>query len=187
MSFNGRNDLTKIVLTINWASRTTATGVPTSCSLSSTLAEGNVTLSWSGAKAGTNNAISSYEIQYSDSSDNSTWGSWTALTTVTTSATSGSLSVAPPSTRGNFCRFRIRTCGTAGSSYYSSWKVSTNSVRKNTLPTAPSTVTISPEIYSNETITLTWFGAAEEQVQLRGTGFQAEHQQITAPGVVGQS
>jgi hypothetical protein len=168
MSFKGRNDLTKIVLTINWASRTTVAGAPTSCSLSSTLAEGNVSLSWSGAKAGTNNAISFYEIQYSDSTDNSTWGSWTALTTVTTSATSGSLSVAPPVTRGNFRRFRIRTCGTAGSSYYSSWKVSTNSVRKNTLPTAPSTVVASPEIYSNETITLIWSGAAGGTSSIKG-------------------
>ncbi len=168
MSFKGRNDLTKIVLTINWAIRTTAAGAPTSCSLSSTLAEGNVSLSWSGAKAGTNNAISFYEIQYSDSTDNSTWGSWTALTTVTTSATSGSLSVAPPVTRGNFRRFRIRTCGTAGSSYYSNWKVSTNSVCKNTLPTAPSTVVASPEIYSNETITLIWSGAAGGTSSIKG-------------------
>ncbi|MDF2944403.1 MAG: hypothetical protein K0S01_3261 [Herbinix sp.] len=168
MSFKGRNDLTKIVLTISWASRTTAAGAPTTCSLSSTLAEGNVTLSWSGAKAGTNNAISFYEIQYSDSTDNTTWGSWTALTTVTTSATSGSLSVAPPATRGNFRRFRIRTCGTAGSSYYSGWKVSTNSVRKNTLPTAPSAVAASPEIYSNETITLTWSGASGGTSSIKG-------------------
>ncbi|MDF2645353.1 MAG: hypothetical protein K0Q73_1158 [Paenibacillus sp.] len=168
MSFKGRNDLTKIVLTINWASRTTTAGAPTSCSVSSSIAEGNVTLAWSGAKAGTNNAITSYEIQYSDSTDNSTWGSWTALTTVTTSATSGSLSVSPPAIRGNFRRFRIRTCGTAGSSYYSAWKVSTNSVRKNILPFAPSTVAASPEIYSSETITLTWSGATGGTSAIKG-------------------
>ncbi|WMJ86771.1 hypothetical protein [Anaerocolumna sp. MB42-C2] len=168
MSFTGRNDLTEVILTVNWASRTTAAGAPTVCSLSSTLAEGNVTLSWSGATAGTNNAITYYEIQYSESTDNSTWGSWTALTTVTTSATSGSLSVAPPTTRGNFRRFRIRTRGSAGSSYYSAWKVSTNSVRKNTLPSAPSTAVASPEIHSNETITLTWFGAAGGTSAIKG-------------------
>lgn len=168
ISFTGRNDLTKVVLTINWASRTTDAGAPTSCSVSSTLAEGNVTLSWSGAKAGTNNAISSYEIQYSDSTDNSTWGSFIALTTVSSSATSGSLSVAPPTTRGNFRRFRIRTRGAAGSDYYSDWKISTNSVRKNILPSAPGIATASPEVYSNETITLTWSGAAGGTSAIKG-------------------
>jgi hypothetical protein len=96
---------------------TTAAGAPTACSVNQTVAEGNVTLSWSGASGGTNNAISSYEIQYSDSSNNSTWGSWTALTTVTTTATSGSVSVAPPTTRGNYRRFQVRTRGVAGASY----------------------------------------------------------------------
>lgn len=168
ISFTGRNDLTKVVLEVTWASRTTAAGAPTSCSLNNTLAENNVTLSWSGATGGTNNAITSYEIQYSDSTDNSTWGSWTALTVVTTSATSGSLSVAPPTTRGNFRRFRIRTRGTAGSSYYSTWKISTNSVRKNTIPTAPNTAVASPQIHSNETITLSWSGAAGGTSAIKG-------------------
>lgn len=168
MSFMGRNDLTKIVLTVNWESRTTAASAPTSCSLSSTLAEGNVTLSWSGAKSGANNDISAYEIQYSDSTNNSTWGSWTALTVINSTATSGSLSVSPPTTRGNFRRFRIRTRGTAGSSYYSGWKVSSNTVRKNTLPAAPTIAIASPEIHSNETITLTWSGAAGGTSAIKG-------------------
>ncbi|MGR5911108.1 hypothetical protein ACT7C4_26885 [Bacillus pacificus] len=103
-----------------------------------------MTLSWSGASGGINNTISSYEIQYSDSADNITWGAWTALTTVTTTASSGSVSVAPPSTRGNYRRFRVRTRGTAGASYYSSWKVSTNSVRRNTVPKPATTAVASP-------------------------------------------
>ena len=168
ISFTGRNDLTKVVLNITWASRTTNAGAPTSCSLNQTLAEGNVMLSWSGAKAGTNNAISGYEIQYSDSTNNSTWGSWTALSVISSSATNGSLSVSPPSTRGNFRRFRIRTRGTAGSDYYSSWKVSSNTVRKNTLPSAPTTAIASPEIHSNEPITLIWSGAAGGTSAIKG-------------------
>lgn len=168
MSFKGRNDLTKIVLTINWESRTTAASAPTSCSLSSTLAEGNVTLSWSGAKSGANNDISAYEIQYSDSTNNSTWGSWTSLTVINSTATSGSLSVSPPNIRGDFRRFRIRTRGMAGSAYYSGWKVSSNTVRKNTLPSAPTTAIASPEIHSNETITLTWSGAAGGTSAIKG-------------------
>jgi hypothetical protein len=145
-------------VTLNYTAYT-ACGAPTSCSVSSTLSEGNVTLSWSGASSGTNNTISSYEFQYSESSDNSTWGSWTALTTVSTTATSGSISVSPPSTRGYYRRFQVRTRGTAGSSYYSGWKVSTNSVRKNTLPTAPTSFSASPATYNNENVTLSWSGA----------------------------
>ena len=138
----------------------TACGAPTTCSVSATLAEGNVTLSWSGASNGAGNTISSYEIQYSESADGSTWGSWTALTTVTTTSTSASLSVTPSPTRGNYRRFQVRARGTAGSSYYSEWKESTNSVRKNTLPTAPTSFEASPAIYEVNAITLTWSGAA---------------------------
>ncbi|MDD9312067.1 hypothetical protein ACOSZF_22350 [Cytobacillus firmus] len=147
---------------------TTACGAPTSCTVSPTLAEGDVTLSWSGASGGINNTISSYEIQYSDSADNITWGAWTALTTVTTTASSGSVSVAPPSTRGNYRRFRVRTRGTAGASYYSSWKVSTNSVRRNTVPKPATTAVASPAAYSNETIILTWSGASSGTSPIKG-------------------
>ena len=168
MGFTGRDDLSKIVLTINWASRTTACGAPTSCSVSSTLSEGGITLSWSGAKSGTNNAITGYEIQYSESTDNATWGEWIPLTIVSTSATSGSVATSPSSTRGNYRRFRVRTRGAAGASYYSGWKVSTNSVRRNTVPNPPTTAVASPSNYSNETITLTWSGASGGTSAIKG-------------------
>ena len=155
-------------LTLNYEINPTACTAPTACSVSSTLAEGNVTLSWSGAAGGTNNAISSYEIQYSESSDNATWGAWTALTAVTTTATSGSVSVAPSSTRGNYRRFQVRTRSDAGASYYSGWKVSTNAVRRNTLPTAPTAVTAMPAVYSTEAISLTWSGAAGGTSAIKG-------------------
>lgn len=147
---------------------TTACGAPTSCAVSPVLAEGDVTLSWSGASGGINNTISSYEIQYSDSSDNFTWGSWAALTTVSTSATSGSVVTSPPSTRGNYRRYQVRTRGTAGASYYSGWKVSSNSVRRNTAPKAPTTAIASPAAYSDETITLTWSGASGGTSPVKG-------------------
>lgn len=146
----------------------TAAGAPTACSVNQTVAEGNVTLSWSGASGGTNNAISSYEIQYSDSSNNSTWGSWTALTTVTTTATSGSVSVAPPTTRGNYRRFQVRTRGSAGSGYYSGWKISTNSVRRNTPPQPATSISAAPLVYSTEPVTLTWSGASGGSSPIKG-------------------
>lgn len=147
---------------------TMACGAPTSCSVSPILAEGAVTLSWSGASSGINNTISSYEVQYSDSTDNLTWGAWTALTTVTTTATNGSVSVDPPSTRGNYRRFQVRTRGTAGASYYSGWKVSSNSVRRNTAPSPATSAVASPAAYSNETITLTWSGASGGTSPVKG-------------------
>lgn len=147
---------------------TTACSAPTSCSVSPVLSEGGVTLSWSGASGGISNAISSYEIQYSDSTDNSTWGAWTALATVDTTATSGSVATSPPSTRGNYRRFQVRTRGTAGASYYSGWKVSTNSVRRNTAPKPATSAVASPAVYSNETITLTWSGASGGTSAVKG-------------------
>ena len=136
----------------------TACGAPTACSVSVTLAEGNIALSWSGASDGAGNAITSYEIQYSDSTDNSTWGAWAALTIVTTSATSSIFGVSPSATRGNYRRFRVRTRGAAGESFYSDWTVSSNTVRRNTLPTPPISFTAAPAIYESATVTLTWGG-----------------------------
>ena len=147
---------------------TTACGAPTACSVSATVSEGNATLSWSGASGGTNNGITSYEIQYSESSNNSSWGSWTALTTVSTSTASGSVSVAPPSTRGHYRRFQVRTRGSAGASYYSGWKISANSVRKNTPPQPATAATASPATYSTESVTLSWSGASGGTSPIKG-------------------
>jgi hypothetical protein len=147
---------------------TTACGAPSACSVSPTVAEGNATLSWSGASGGTNNTVTGFEIQYSDSSNNADWGSWTALSTVSTSDSSGSLSVSPPSTRGSYRRFRVRTQGSAGSGYYSDWKVSSNSVRKNTPPQPATTLTASPSVYSEGPVTLTWSGASGGTSPIKG-------------------
>jgi len=132
-----------------------------------TVAEGNLTLTWSGASAGAGNAIIGYEIEYSDSSDGSIWGSWTLLKTISSSSTSGSTSASPPATRGDYRRFRIRTLGTAGSSYYSNWKNSANSVRKNILPTPPSTFTVSPTLYETPSVTITWSGTIPGTSQIK--------------------
>lgn len=138
----------------------TACGAPTACSLNPTVSETTSVLSWSGAKAGTNNAISAYEIQYSESTNNSSWGNWITGTTVSSTATNGSYAVTASGTRGNYRRYQVRTRGAAGASYYSGWKVSTNSVRKNTAPIKPSSVAASPAAYSTENITVAWSGAS---------------------------
>ncbi len=113
-----------------------ACSAPTTVTLSATIAENDVTLSWSGASAGTGNPISGYRIRYQDSSDNVNWGTAQALKTVSTTATSGSTSVSPPATRGYYRRFLVQTIGTA-SGYDSGSKTGTPSLRKNRVPTAP--------------------------------------------------
>ena len=118
----------------------------------------NVTLSWSGATSGSGNTISAYEIQYSDSTDNAAWGAWAALTVVNSTSGSGTLTVSPPDTRGTYRRYQVRTRGSAGASYYSTWRVSSNSVRKNILPSPPATFTALPEVYEVNNVTLSWSG-----------------------------
>ena len=91
-----------------------------------------ITLDWSGAGGGTSNSISAYVIQYSVSSNGSTWGNWIALRTITTTNTFHSLTVDMQSyvSRGYYVKFQIQTQGSAGSSYYSDWKVS-NIIRRD--------------------------------------------------------
>lgn len=113
-----------------------ACGAPTVCSVSSTLATGDVILSWSGASAGTSNSITGYKIQRCESSDGANWGSWADLTTVSSTSTSASLTVSPPSTSGNYYKYRVLTMGSAGPSYYSGWLESSNSLRRDHAPLA---------------------------------------------------
>lgn len=110
----------------------TACGAPTTVQLSKTLSRDNVTLSWSGATAGIGNAITGYEVQRAESIDGKVWGEW-GNSAVTTEA---SLSVAPPTTPGNYYNYRVRTRGSAGADYYSPWKVSANTLRRDHEPLA---------------------------------------------------
>ena len=120
------------------------------CSLNKTLSTDEVVLSWDKAKPGTSNSITGYEIQKCESVNGLDWGDWTdPPTTITTTATSGSASVSPPTTAGNYYKFRVRILGSAGSSYYSSWLESSNSLRRDHEPLAgftddPLTAGVSP-------------------------------------------
>ncbi len=123
-----------------------------------TVAEGNPILSWSGAIGGAGNPITAYEIEYSESTDNTTWGGWNALLVVNSSQPSGTVAVTISSVRGNYRRYQIRTRGSAGDSYYSDRKISSNTVRKNILAIPPSIFSASPAVYIGSTITLEWSG-----------------------------
>lgn len=149
----------------------TACGAPTAASVAPNLAESNPTLAWSGATSGTLNAISSYEIQYSQSDDLLSWGAWTALKTVTSSSGSGTTDVNLPAARGRYRKYQIRARGAAGSDYYSGWK-ETGAVRYNQLPTPPTSVTASPEVYATGVITLAYPGATDPDGNLSGHNIQ---------------
>lgn len=98
----------------------TACSAPTTFTASPSLFENRVTLSWSGAAGGTNNAITGYQIQYGISSTGgSSSCSYTDLVSTNSSPYTRDLSSIA---RGNYVKFRIRTKGAAGGSYYSGWK-----------------------------------------------------------------
>lgn len=122
-----------LTLTVTYEETTTAVGAPTWFSLSASLTEGNVTGSWGGATAGINNAITGYDIQYRDSAEGVNWTAWADYSSVGSVA---SASLAPNSTRGHYRQFRIRTKGSAGSSFYSGWTLSPT-VRRNRAPLTP--------------------------------------------------
>lgn len=138
----------------------TACGAPTSVSMSAAVAETDPTLSWAGSTPGNINSIIGYEILYAESADGSSWGAWTALKTVSTSGTSGSTSVTISPTRGYYRKYLIRTLGSAGSAYYSAW-VESASVRRNSAPSAPSSISATPSLYESGGVTITWAGASD--------------------------
>ena len=97
-------------LTFEYESAATRCTAPSAVSIASNVAGDATTLSWSGAKAGSYNAITSYYVEYADSSDGVSWADWNHHYTLETSATYGSISVALPGT-GNYRKFRIWTFG----------------------------------------------------------------------------
>ena len=152
---------TEITLTVNWSYTTSTAGAPTSVSVASArVYTDTVTLSWSGATAGTGNSITGYGIQYADSADGSTWGSWNDLTTISSTATSASASVNINPNPGQYRRYRVRTQGSAGSSYYSGYSSAAATVQRYGKCTAPNVVlasTNTPPL--EETFCLEWSGA----------------------------
>lgn len=139
----------------------TACTAPSSLSVSSNnVAPGaSITLSWSGAAAGTNNAISGYQIYRAASAN----GAYSLLTNVNTTSGSGSVSVTAPTVNGSSYYYKVLTVGTksgyssAQSGQYVALTCSFSA------PTAPSNVTIDggTDAYAlaGATVTLSWSGA----------------------------
>lgn len=103
-------------------------GAPSAPSVAETVSREAVLLSWGAGSAGTNNAVTGYDIEYADSADGVTFGSWQ---TVSGSPVSGvQLSVSPPGSAGYYRKFRVRTRGSAGADWCSGWVESANMLRR---------------------------------------------------------
>ena len=125
----------------------TACTAPTSISISKSVQKpgGNVTISWSGAKAGTNNPITGYFVYYRVGAA-PTINTYDGYIDITSSSTTNTTFTIPnTATRGFMYYFKVRTKSGIGSSYYST--ISSNSVttKVNTLPNKP-TVTLDKTI-----------------------------------------
>ncbi len=123
----------------------TSCSAPTSVSVGTSIQKpgGTVTLTWSGATAGTNNAIKGYKIYYtSAASSTAPTTSSTCIDLSSNTSTSYSFSVPSNATRGNYYTFKVLTIGTV-SGYNSSISSTSANFRVNSLPAAPS-VTASP-------------------------------------------
>ena len=147
-------------LRVTYEITTTACKPLTSLSLSTGVAEGNVTLQGTGAGGGTANAIIGYEVQYADSADGAAYGAFAGLTTVNTDAATFSLSVAPNGTRGHYRRFRARTLGVAGAAYYSDWRESAG-VKRNVAPGQTGQVNVTPAVFESGSLSVSWAKATD--------------------------
>lgn len=126
-SYNGKVSISgKISGT--YASKVTRPGAPTKVSMTpqEQIQGQNVTLNFSGATGGTNNAVAGFHIQYRVSADGATWGNWTPLTSAGThpGASAKTYTVSTTNyTVGSYYQFRIRTYGTVSDEAlkYSDW------------------------------------------------------------------
>ena len=122
---------------------------PTSVSASTaiTLPTSDVTISWSGASAGTNNAITGYEIFYTSDGTDPTTSSTPIYPSGTGTSYKFSLSGAE---RGTIYKFKVRTKGTVSGYTPSGLSSATATFTINSLPGAP-TVTVDKGIvpYNN--------------------------------------
>lgn len=118
-----------LAMTITTTQPYTACGVPSNVSLSAA-SNGSATLSWNAGSAGTNNAVSGYQIQRATSADNSSWSAWSDVNTVNSGTLQQTVSATYSSSTA-YIKYRVRTLGVAGDSYASSY-VESNSISTNT-------------------------------------------------------
>lgn len=139
-----------------------AVGAPNTLKLDLTNVAPNAeaTLSWSGASAGNNNAITGYEVHAATAVD----GSYSLLTTVSTSATSGSATVNAPAENGTTYYYKVKTLGTLSGSDSALSDTYTSLTCTYSAPNAPTAVSVGGEsalyVEPGATLSLIWSGAS---------------------------
>lgn len=147
-----------ISLTITYTEPYSNCTAPSTVSTPTDVAPGtDYTLSWSGAGAGTNNAITGYQVYRSTAAAS---GYIAVGSKVVTTATSGSLTVTSHATNGSSYYYKVATIGTVAG--YDSGQSSAYATLKTTVtdPTAPTTVSTPTNVAPSSTQDLTWSGAA---------------------------
>lgn len=135
----------------------TACTAPTSVTANAKIVAYNtrVTISWSGATAGTNNAITKYRLYWREGSSPTT-SSYTDYEDITSTSTSNSATVLLDYSRGNTYYFKVQTIGTV-SGYNSGISSDYATCKINQLPSAPtvaSNKTVVPSSGGSVTFTL---------------------------------
>lgn len=136
-------------------------GAPKTVDLSATnLAPGGSTdLNWYGATAGTNNAITGYEVYRADNAD----GPYTLLATVTSASAMGVLKVSAPATNGAAYYYKVKTIGTLDgydSDLSSSYAMLACTYSTPTAPTVVVDGSTTVYAYPGDIVVLRWSGAS---------------------------
>lgn len=143
----------------------TNTTAPTVFTASPNPFQNSISLSWDGAKGGTSNSISAYEIQYRQGPIGGAMSGWAAEIVHSSTVAKNAITRTISDTKvpqGNQIQFQIRTRGSAGANHYSGWKAS-NYIIKNTTPVKPTSLAVSQSSYNQgETLTLSWNGASDQ-------------------------
>ena len=137
----------------------TACTAPGNVRLSSTSFGDSLSMSWSAGGSGVSNTLNGYEIQQSIKPAGGSWGAWTAYTVTSASTTSISLN-AGGIPRTSSVKYRIRSRGSAGASYYSGWVESNEAYRVPEALGAPTSV--SATTLFDKSISITWSGASSK-------------------------
>ncbi len=115
----------------------------------------NVTLSWSGAGAGSYNEITGYNVYRSDS----VGGTYSMLGSINTTGASSSMTVTAPPTMGAAYYYKVYTIGARSSSAISSVYAGVTA-KVYTACSAPTTVSLSATLANaGAAVTLSWSGA----------------------------
>ena len=147
----------------------TACMAPTTFTADCNLFENSIELSWSGAEAGQNNAITGYIIAAAQSKYGSDYEDWFEVWSDARAAGEEKVVLSIENlaekgvniSRGDYVIFWIQTKGSAGEKYYSAWKA-LYSTKRNSLPSAPASATVNKRTFgADDEITVSWESASD--------------------------